>query len=428
MRTINALLLLLLLLPTAACAQPMSVRLEQTDNGWRLLRNGEPYFIKGAGGNREQDLDMLASIGANSIRTWGHGELEPTRQRDGSVRSILDVAHEKGLTVCAGFWAAHPEHGYDYTDPVFLERQREELRAFVRKWKHHPAILVWGVGNELALTVDPRVVFPEVNILAQIVKEEDPTRPIMHVVSGTWADKPRLFDELCPDVDIYGVNSYAGIVALREDFEKFGFTRPYVVTEYGPRGHWESGKTDWDAPIEQTSGEKADHYQLSYERGILDNPSQCLGGYVFLWGWKQERTETWYGMFTKQGLAMEVVDVMQRMWGGTPRANQAPMLQSFRCSALSETIAPGTTVSTSVRVEDPDGDDLSYTWVLKLESTDRRLGGVEEDEPKTIRTVEGGPRFRMQAPNDPGNYRLFVFVEDGQGNVATANAPFRVNE
>ena len=55
----------------AACAmtaaQAAEVKLEKVDGGARLLRDGQPYFIKGAGG--KQRLAELAACGGNSIRT-----------------------------------------------------------------------------------------------------------------------------------------------------------------------------------------------------------------------------------------------------------------------------------------------------------------------------------------------------------------------
>ena len=55
----------------------------------------------------------------------------------------------------------------------------------------------------------------------------------------------------------------------------------------------------------------------------------CLGSYVFLWGQKQERTPTWYGIFTESGEATESVDVMQYLWTGEWPDNRSPQIVSF---------------------------------------------------------------------------------------------------
>ena len=54
----------------------------KTNDGFQLLRNGKPYYVKGAGGT--EYLDVLKSIGGNSIRTWS---------TDNAMK-ILDEAHD----------------------------------------------------------------------------------------------------------------------------------------------------------------------------------------------------------------------------------------------------------------------------------------------------------------------------------------------
>ena len=54
------------IMSTTLMAEPVPVELQKTDDGWQLLRGGEPYFIHGAGG--DGPLDQLAAAGANSIR------------------------------------------------------------------------------------------------------------------------------------------------------------------------------------------------------------------------------------------------------------------------------------------------------------------------------------------------------------------------
>ena len=66
------LVLTILFLPVLVLARPLPVEVHQDASGhWQLLRDGEPYFIKGAGG--DQSLEMLAAAGGNTIRTWADG-------------------------------------------------------------------------------------------------------------------------------------------------------------------------------------------------------------------------------------------------------------------------------------------------------------------------------------------------------------------
>ena len=153
----------------ASCAHAQTVRVVQSDDSgyWQLLVDDEPYFIKGAGGDTQ--LELLQSLGGNTIRTWGADQLEPRTWPDGRTMSVMDLAHELGLKVCAGFWVEHPSHGFDYDDAEQVEQQLEDIREFVNAWKDHPALLMWGVGNEVA-GPDSERVFRELDALAQEFK------------------------------------------------------------------------------------------------------------------------------------------------------------------------------------------------------------------------------------------------------------------
>ena len=121
---------------------------------------------------------------------------------------------------------------------------------------------------------------------------------------------------------------YADIENLPQRLDDAGWDGPYMVTEWGATGHWEVPKTPWGAPIENNSSVKADLYRSRYETAIAADTTQGLGSYVFLWGQKQERTPTWYGLFLPTGEETESVDVMESLWTGEMPDNQTPRLES----------------------------------------------------------------------------------------------------
>ena len=132
-----------LLVPPAAEADAVPVELRQTEEGWQLLRDGEPYFIRGAGG--DGSLEQLAAAGANSVRTWGAE----------GVGELLDEAHALGLTVAVGIWLGHERHGFDYNDPSQVAAQLQAARETVLRYKDHPAVLLWGLGKDLGQVTAP---------------------------------------------------------------------------------------------------------------------------------------------------------------------------------------------------------------------------------------------------------------------------------
>jgi hypothetical protein len=414
---------------------PIRVEVVRTDDGYELRRGGEPFLVRGVGGAYR--MDLLAESGGNAVRTWGQHEVDRTHVGDDGVeRTLLDHAHRLGLAVCAGFWMQHPRHGFDYGDERAVEEQLRALERWVRAHKDHPAVLVWGLGNEVEINADVREVFPHLNDAARLVKSIDPDHPTMIVISELGEDqsKVRAFMELCPDVDILGINAYGGLPTVAARLDEAGFDRPFMVTEYGHLGPWEVDTSSWGAPKEPTSTEKADRLAEGFDVTLLDERGRCVGGFAFLWGHKQERTSTWFGIFLDTGERTAMHDVLVRKWTGAWPENRAPAIEpvSFhpaRDATEPRVVAPGARVGLGVRASDPDGDALRHEWVLRRESWDHRVGGDREQAPPEVPgRIDGadGPRATLRAPEEPGEYRVFVFVYDGRGAAATANAAFLV--
>jgi hypothetical protein len=279
-----------------------------------------------------------------------------------------------------------------------------------------------GDGN------DPNI-WKTVNAISRIAHQEDSNHPTMTVVAELGGKKLEMYRTLCPDVDILGINSYAGLYSLGERIEKAKFDRPYVVTEFGPPGPWEVGSTSWKAPIEPSSTAKADAYRANYARSIAGKPSLCLGSFAFFWGNKQETTSTWFGLFLASGERLGAVEVLNEAWTGKPSSNRSPRIGKIAWDGGGKELTPGSTQKAKVVVEDPDGDPLTVRWEVRSESMDRREGGDREAEPPPHPEsfVEAkGLDFTFKTPTLSGPCRLFVFVYDGKGNAATANVPFLV--
>ncbi|MEO1596528.1 MAG: glycoside hydrolase family 2 TIM barrel-domain containing protein [Pseudomonadota bacterium] len=397
---------------------PVPVELVETEQGWSLLRGGQPYFVKGAGG--DGDMDLLAAAGANSVRTWGSDDIGP----------LLDAAHARGLTVTVGIWLGHERHGFDYNDEALVAEQLEGVRETVLRYRDHPAVLLWGIGNEMEgfEAGDKPRIWAAVNEAAALVKELDPHHPTMTVTADIGGERVRYVHEVASAIDIHGINSYGGSTSLPQRLAEAGATKPYIVTEFGPPGTWEAATTDWGAPFELTSTEKAAAYTRSYKLGILDNPGQALGGYVFVWSHKMEGTSTWFGMFLPDGARLAPVEAMATVWGGTLPENRAPTISNVTVNGEAS-VAPGTELTAQVEVSDPDDDDVTVRWVLMPESGDYLTGGDLRAQPilvddAIISSADG--KVVVAMPEEPGGYRLFAYANDGAGNAATANIPLRV--
>ena len=405
------------ILPVESPAAAVPVKVEKVASGYRLLRDGKPYFIKGVGGRSY--LGVLKETGGNSIRTWGEDDLEP----------LLDRCQELGLTVTVGIWLGQARQGFKYSDERAVLGEIEKSRRFFRRYKDHPAVLMWGLGNEMEGNGDDPKVWKTVNEIARIARQEDPNHPTMTVVAELGGPKLEMYRTLCPDVDVLGINSYGGLGSLAERLTKARFDRPYVVTEFGPPGPWEVGQTPWKAAIEPNSTAKAELYRANYAKAIAGNPGLCLGSYAFLWGHKQEATSTWFGLFLGSGERLGPVDVLTEAWTGKPPGNRSPRIARIDWGGEIREIEPGSRQQAKVIADDPDGDPITVRWEVRSESTDRREGGDREAEPPAHPEsfVEAkGLGFTFKAPTLSGPCRLFAFVTDGKGNAATANVPFFV--
>lgn len=427
----NKVLFILVLLLTfnlvvlADSPKPVKAEVKKVEGGWVLLRGGKPYYIYGAGGS--ENLELLKSLGGNSFRTWSPWKME----------SLLPEANRLGLTVAAGLNLAPERHGFDYKDSAQVKKQYDESIAAVQQLKNDPAILVWGIGNEMEGEGTQPEIWKAVNDIAREIHRIDPNHPTMTVIAGAGKDSIKLkeFMKYCPDVDILGINAYGGMATLIDEVRKVKLDRPFIVTEFGPIGWWERPKTTWGAPLEQNSTEKAETYRRSYEHSVKGAGKLAFGSYAFVWGYKQERTHTWFGLLvpTANGAVEKtpVVDVLSYEWTGKWPNNRSPQISPIKTGADQKEVAPGSEWTASVDTKDADGDSLVYEWDVREETHDAREGGDAEAAPPIhpeAMLSGNGATAKFRAPQQPGAYRLYVAVHDGHGGVATANVPFYVTE
>jgi hypothetical protein len=395
-----------------------------TTDGYELTVDGQPFFIKGAGLEFGQ-LQSLADAGGNAFRTWrvANGE------RD--ALDILDEAHKLGLKVCMGLDLARERHGFDYSNKKAVDAQNDAMMVDVQRLKHHPALLMWGLGNELNLRAKNKAVWDAVELLAQRIKEADPDHPITTMLAGIEEPTISAISTRAPSLDFLSFQIYGAIDRLPEILERAGYDGAYQITEWGPTGHWESPKTRWGRPFEPNSTEKALDIDRRYTDIILADNKRCLGSYIFLWGQKQERTPTWYGMFLENGEHTEAVDVMHRAWTGKWPSQRAPKICDLTLNDQSAPASIEAIVNQDLAANvDVQGDDnCLISWRIReevpteLESD----GGDFEPTPPTVASILGTQNHRFHFDlAKPGEYRLFCQVDSPDGKSAVANLPFLI--
>jgi len=410
----------ILLSAQSALALAVPVEVEETADGqWQLVRDGQPYFIKGAGGYGPKDV--LAAAGGNTFRTWGVGP---------DTGELLDLAQSLGLTVVVGHWLGHPRHGFDYNDLDMVAEQFERVRRDVMTYKDHPALLMWGIGNEMEgfAEGDDAAVWSHVQALAAMIKNLDPNHPTMTVTADIGGRRVHAVHSLCPDIDIMGINSYGGLPSLPERYRDAGGSKPIVITEFGPPGTWEVGMTSFGAPPELTSTQKAAVYRDAFTAGCLDAGGLCLGGFAFAWGFKVEATSTWYGMFLPNGDKLGAVDAMTEVWSGRLPADLCPEIRSFGLRGP-DVVAPGDTVHVDLDIVDPEGAEVTVNWIITGEASEYDTGGDAMPAPLELDGIiaESSTDGATLVMPGGGVYRLYMTASDGTGGGATASVPIKVD-
>jgi len=197
-------ILLLLFVAVSSCSNQPENKNAVSVSGRQILVSGTPFFIKGVcyhpvakGSNSRgferlsEDIALMKEAGINAIRVYSPVD-DP---------AVLDQIHEAGIKLIVGF--GYNQNGYyDILTGSLLE--------YVEKYKNHPAILFWELGNEY--NYHPEWFEGELsnwyramNDAAVKIKAADPGHPVA-TAHGELPDS--LAMAMCPDIDIWGMNVY----------------------------------------------------------------------------------------------------------------------------------------------------------------------------------------------------------------------------
>ena len=408
------------------CDDVSGIVIKKKDGKYQLFIDGAPIYINGVGGTNR--LDIAAQNGANAFRTWG-GSVE-------QVKNNLAIAKEHNMYVMQGIGLT--KDSASYFKEEYKEKLRKEVAVLAETFKDDPNILVWGIGNEVDLgNANIPEAWQFVNELAVIIKSIDEK----HLVSTIISHNKKALDlvaEYSPALDMLGINSYGAIGEVEQIVKDSKYNGAYMITEWGPTGFWETDRTSWKAPLEQTSEEKRIVYEDRYNKNIIGSKS-CIGSFVFLWGQKEERTPTWFSMFVESkvdGLPLKgektpQVEAMQRVWAGKEPEQTAPVISSYTIDGKkaieSVTVSAGQPFTATVDVYDKNGDKLTYVWEILHEATVLGFGGSPEPRPERYGdVVTADENSRSFTIKDAGNYRVYIYVLDNTGFVSTANIPIQI--
>lgn len=394
------------------------VYIRENTDGYQLIRNGKPFYIRGAAG--KGFLKELKEAGGNTLRVYDTLDLKET----------LIKADSLGLAVVVDIPLPKYNDQFDYysKDSTALVKKVANL---VSEFKDHPALLYWNLGNELMYPTFYKSTnfFNYFNKLIDTIHNIDKNHPVSTAVIGGNRRRFASIIIKSPKLDFISINSFGGINDLQNRMQALSFlwNGPYVISEWGINGPWEEKRTAWNAPLEPTSTKKAELTNQRFNAKVMKN-DKCLGSFAFFWGNKQERTSTWYSIFSRDGAKSEAYHVLSDLWNKKNSNYSGPRL---KYALLNKKGAPSNIVLTSgeqaqvkVLFKEKLKDSTNYEWEIRKEAWNDPY-----EDPQTIPGLflkESTSEATFKAPTEEGPYRIFYYIKDENNNFASTNVPFYV--
>jgi beta-galactosidase len=205
---------------------PFGIRTLKFDPNEGFFINGEHVELKGVCNHHDlgalgtalsyralqRQLEILQDMGCNAIRT-SHNPPAP---------ELLELTDKMGFLVMDetfDVWVRQ-KAPLDF-HLIFPDWHEQDLRAHLRRDRNHPSVFLWSIGNEVGEQFTGATGAVVSKELCDIVREEDPTRPITTAMNWAQPTNP-----LPATVDVIGLNyqgaGIRGVPGKYPDFhEKF---------------------------------------------------------------------------------------------------------------------------------------------------------------------------------------------------------------
>ena len=170
----------------------------------------------------QRQLEILRGMGCNAIRT-SHNPPAP---------ELLDLCDRMGFVVMdEAFDAGRPTKSAMIT-PIFSDWHEADVRAYVRRDRNHPCVILWSIGNEISEQAHTNT-FYIAEDLAAAVRREDTTRPITAACNHLEAG----YNGFQNIVDVFGYNykpfEYGRFRAANPGIPLFGSETASTISSRG---------------------------------------------------------------------------------------------------------------------------------------------------------------------------------------------------
>ena len=118
---------------------------------------------------------------------------------------------------------------------------------------------------------------------------------------------------------------------------------------------------------------------------------------------------------------------MTNYWTGKPAKNLCPKIDDFKIDGSNQG-KPNEIVKFALSASDPENKPLTVKWVV-TDEVEYVTGGFKQKEANVlnkciVKSDDKGAQIKL--PNVDGIIRVYAYVEDGDGSIATANLPVLV--
>ena len=247
----------------------------------KIVVNDRPYIIKGIcyhpvpkGSNErsftsiDQDLSLMVEAGINTIRVYA--PIDDV--------AILDKIHAAGIKLIVGF---------GYNQGGIFDIASGSLLDYVTKYKTHPAILFWELGNEYNyhpewFDGDINNWYTALEKTAQLINALDANHPVS-TAHGEIPTQEVLNEN--PSIDVWGINVYRWDLpaSLIEEW-KSRSTKPLYFSEAGADSYMTIEKDGYAAGENQKAQADATETILNQ---LFEDPEIVSGVTLFSFtdGW-----------------------------------------------------------------------------------------------------------------------------------------------
>lgn len=260
---------------------------------YNLWNKGDDFIMQMI----DTDMTLLQAMGVNTIRCFSvipPKWVEYIYTKYGIYTMINDTLGRYGVTV-NGTWYATTDYSDEYTRTALVE----QAKATAKMYRGVHGVLMYMFGNESNYglvwsgsnienlpageqdSVKAGYLYSLLEEAMAACKDIDPLRPVGFINGDTqYLD---IIKELCPSLDILGVNAYRGYRFYDSFYENIAevLDKPVVFTEAGADAYNALlQQEDQNAQMIYLKSQWEEIYSQAYGKGKTGN---ILGGYVFEW-------------------------------------------------------------------------------------------------------------------------------------------------